>query len=121
MTHEEQELARRLVAHPRWRWMCGMFAISPTDTVPMLVVLGSPNLLGDRYPDISNPGTQGWMVDSFGEDLVSIAQRPASAIGGEKWTVLFVDPATGTRNLSRVGLSRGEALARARLAAWGEL
>lgn len=85
MTDEQRELARRLAAHPRWRWHAGMTALKPIvcggnagtvtrvevlshDHIPLRWVSSSYAMAGhldvptDAYPDLTCPATQGWLL-----------------------------------------------------------
>lgn len=149
MTGTELSLARRLVASPKWRWMAGM-RVEPVDDLSdccrldgilldgirlvdeaewtgsfydnnrvarIRVVDSEDDMVGGEVPDLADAATQGCLFDMLGDDLVRFAHR-SHAYGGEKWTanVLVSD----CRIVSRTGPTRGEALARALLAAWGE-
>jgi hypothetical protein len=116
MTDVELELARKLAAHPKWRFMRGMWALGVTDGVrdhcdhiaedDREAARMSPS---DYVPDLSDPATQGCLWAMLCESP-KLFER---TIGGKIacHTLGSVEEWTG---------SRGEALARALLAAWGE-
>lgn len=121
MTETELELARRLVAHPGWQWMRGMIATT-TRTVDGLDVVdcvirgsawfGDDDSCSAPYctPAIDQPATQGCLIAMI-DDLRELRQLDG------RWTV---DRGERMRCVSTWCDTRGEALARALLAAWGE-
>jgi hypothetical protein len=147
MTPEELELARRLVAHPKWRWMGGMVAMrgDEPERAPIRLaahgevasVIWPEGIAGPYWfdgridsagltPDLSDPATQGclWAMlceaSSYGRAEVRFwdhDKRP--------WNVWVTVPETiegldATRDTGANGLLYGEALARALLAAWSD-
>lgn len=136
------ELARKLAAHPRFERSPGMRFVftGPIDQCHVESIRchaegeepGNPYgkdwscagwCEGEGYPldwytpDLSDPGTQGCMIDAMGVALVAVFHRPNDGDCGEKWTVVF-DDAHG-RRISRKGVTRGEALAAALIVTWG--
>lgn len=128
MTDAELELARRLVASPRWRWIRGM-TVRHGELGPCLVLLeekrfvlfagmcGStnPKPLVGWLPDLADPATLGCLVALLplgsGPVDLSIARAPAHGTAS-----IFIRD----ERCAFDGETVGEALARALLVAWGE-
>ncbi len=134
MTPEQTELAKRLAAHPRWRWLSGMLALAPSHGALRLcaellefvwygVQAGQapPNhawcIQGDAYPDLTDPATVGCLAalvrEVYGDpDLYC---RPAYS-GGGRWTVEVPSEVwIGRYEGVPIGDSEGEAWAHALL------
>jgi hypothetical protein len=112
MTKTELDLARRLAAHSKWKWMAGMrngvgdrvlFNANAEwiDTDEGLVPLGQMG-----HVDLADPATQGC--------LWAMLRGVAVEEDGAEWVVYQLHGG------QVVGASKGEALARALLAAWGD-
>ena len=124
MTDAELELARRLVASPRWRWMRGMICdfgsfVCGDDEYYIFTDSGPKEKeKTSRVPDLSEPATQGCLAAMLREahDLVSLEWEWE----GEEENILFVLWYRAPRGTEyHNGKTYGEALARALLAAWG--
>jgi hypothetical protein len=104
MTDAELELARKLAAHDEWVWMDGMrfFDSGLMDAhFSRAGRVGRDREIERSYPDLADPATQGCLWAMLDE----------AAPGWNGWMAyLHMEPPT----------PRGEALARALLATWGE-
>lgn len=129
------DLARRLAAHPRWKWRAGMLGddgwrcLGP-DSVTDEIVFGAPSdeaaatSAGVRWswpshlreaavrPDLTDPATAGVM-------LAMLAEADSSLIAefdGHAWVIVHPE----AEILMHTAPTLGEASARALLAVWGE-
>jgi hypothetical protein len=146
VTPVELELARKLAAHPRFEWAAGMLATAIEDNAHSQVrFVASGEWTGalsssdhtewslplaeggdftyaiEYVPDLADPATQGclWaMLDEASEDLRVMGH--GSHRGVEEWT--WGDRGGRCWELQTLDrtFSKGEALARALLSAWGE-
>lgn len=133
MNEVQTELARELVAHPRWRWMDGMavvdrygqgrilsveppvvpgvptLAIADVSRLPRLISRASPRLVQGLRPDITDAATVGCLLSMLHETgRLSSVFTPDD--GQPAWEVAL--------NFDVHGAILGEALARALLTAW---
>jgi hypothetical protein len=123
MTETELDLARRLAAHPRWRVMRGMEMLVASGAYAHRYLTDSEPPYDGEIPDLADPATQGclWvMLDEATPD------RSVSSCRDGRWIVAeYTWTDDGTKDwecdpLHPDAYSKGEALARALLAAWGE-
>lgn len=129
MTPTEQDLARQLAAHPRWRWMAGMREESGDrisriegDRVVYVDREGDVESCPDDgiyfgIPDLADPATLGCLIAMLTDRLLTIGHRREEDDGGELWRIVIV--ADDGRMQGFRGDTFGEALARAVLDAWG--
>ncbi len=126
MTPDEQDLARRLAAHPRWRWMRGMCALTaghPVDEfrVAYPEALREASELATCIPDLADPATQGCLWAMLME-TGRIVYASWAAHEGEL-TITWIESPRDHQHIGHADLrpmAYGEALARALLDAWGE-
>jgi hypothetical protein len=133
MTETELDLARRLVAHPNFKWALRMRCIGPMGP-GTFVGVRSPKWFefveegkgyitvrdsADYVPDLADPATQGCLIAMLDECVSYIAHRHVDADGDGigKWTVTVY---VGDRRIAIPRMSKGEAYATALLRAWGE-
>ncbi len=100
MTKEQTALARRLAAHPKWRWMPGMLATHDEDATRRVLSLDedddiwvsngcycewldSNNEIDLWYPDLDDPATQGCLLAMLDD-----------AVGDWSWTYERDDDST---------------------------
>src|SRR5690606_27345290 len=74
MTPTEQDLAQQLAAHPQWRWMRGMCALTaghPVDEfrVTYPEALREASEIATCIPDLADPATQGCLLAALGDQL----------------------------------------------------
>jgi hypothetical protein len=134
MTPTELDLARQLVAHPRWRWMPGMRDACMDRLCVGHDKDGLPQFLDGRpevddwdwrpslapysaHPDLSCPATQGclWAMLREAHDFINaewIEENRGVTV------MLFYSPPRGTENYGPAPF--GKALALALLAALGD-
>jgi hypothetical protein len=123
MDSESMELARRLVAHPKWEWRLGMIGYSPAydsrffvdekERVPPVMGMGS-------YPDLDHPSTAGWLLGMLDDCYaVSIGRKEVDG-----WWLCECYPTNDSyyddNAVVRSSTSKGAALARALLEVWGD-
>lgn len=132
MTKTELDLARRLAAHSKWRWMAGMRAVHDSDPRSYRLVFGawalddgprfrSPMPTEGMTPDLSDAATQGclWvMLREATNHLVRIETGGGDDIGAHVERLQRLNDADDTIETSSDSGSIGEAPARALLAAW---
>ena len=111
MTPDQIDLARRLVACPRWRWLPGMCFVDDTGSIWRVQTLWhAAHVHSDRLPDLTDPATAGCLLAAL------VAADP-----GAGWGV-SCGPDVGWRATScdhdLSGATCGEAVARALLVVW---
>jgi hypothetical protein len=126
MTETELDLARRLVAHPKWAWAGGMLW-GHGDPATRDWCWGrwpDPPAPDGSIPDLADPATRGClqaMLYEAGEGIVAVVPDPVMI---DHYAVCDSVSFEGRMVWAeRHGLPRGplgEALARALLAVWGE-
>ena len=125
MTETELDLARRIAAHPKWRWMRGMsFAddgLMEAHRFSAGLVPTDRPLDAGSYPVIADPATQGclWaMLREAGPHAHFAMFCEEAPDGCDECVAHFSVERDYTDEV--MGTTLGEALARALLAAWGE-
>jgi hypothetical protein len=129
MTPAETDLARRLVDHPRWRWMAGIMtddgarvllcddnvrerAFPSVDTPSSMALqnrrVDACGTVGDRIPDITDPATCGCLLAMLWDESpnANLARRAVAGHAGPDSPI------------PKEYRSPGAALASALLAAW---
>jgi hypothetical protein len=137
VTETEIEWAKRLAAHPRWKWMAGMLGrfqgrvsyqanesrivIDDIDSRTGQMELVAPGDLGG--PDLADPATLGCldaMLYEAGEGIVTVISDPVEM---HRWHIMCAEFRGQHCQWQHHGAgtfaTKGEALARAILAAWG--
>jgi hypothetical protein len=137
MNEEQRKLARRLAAHPRWRWRRGMTARSPEGTAILIigehdrasygssgVVCGAEMMTKHDLPQLTDPAMQGWLMQMLREalDELNVGYEFSSFdiyvsmyASGDVWSIQ-----TGHMGYQFDGRSLGEAAADGLLSVWGE-
>jgi hypothetical protein len=105
------EIAKKLAAHSRWRWMPGMAG-------RFVALRGRVGSDGDPlppgwWPDLDDPATKGWLLVLVREGSEAV-KGPSDR--GYRWIVVVAFEGGGADVLG--GETEGEALAEALLCVW---
>lgn len=125
MTPAEQDLARQLAAHPKWKWGRGMLAICGNRLERVVctaddgrgLLCGTDTTCPEHYPDLSDAATIGCLIAMLGGDMIWISNSTTvydKDGSHQEWTVTRGHALGPLR-----GRTLGEALARAWLAVQG--